>query len=212
MTIDRRRLIISAAAITAGAALSSKASAQLKLHPEGPAPTPEAVFEDPAVQVIGNPKGDVTIVEWFDYQCPFCKQSFPETMQLVRQDGNIRYLMKDWPILGEESVYAAKLTLAAGAARGQALSALMATKGRLTRQTIDKRLVGAGLDPAALIEAYTADAKAIDALLWRSGDQAYAFGLNATPGYMIGTTLFPGALRDADMRQAVATARNARSG
>ncbi len=204
MTIDRRRFMIAAAATAAAGATADIAGAATGTRR---VPTKAEIFNDPEVSVIGNPKGDVSIVEWFDYQCPFCKASFADTLALVRADGNIRFLMKDWPILGEESVYATKLTLAAGRGRGKAMAALMTTKGRLTRDIIDARLRSAGLDPAALIRAYTANARRIDALVWRSGEQADAFGLYATPGYMIGTTLFPGALKPADMRRAVTEAR-----
>ena len=209
MTIDRRRFMVVAAATAAAGALPAVAGAASDAKR---VPTKAEIFDDPEVPIIGNPKGDISIVEWFDYQCPFCKASFGDTLALVREDGNIRYLMKDWPILGEESVYAAKLSLAAGRGRGKAMGALMATKGRLTRDIIDDRLKGAGLDPAALIEAYTKNARRIDALAWRNGEQAHAFGLYATPGYMIGTTLFPGSLKPADMRRAVAEARRNAAG
>lgn len=209
MTVDRRRFMMAVAATAAAGAmpLAGEAATDSKR-----VPTKAEIFDDPEVAVIGNPKGDVALVEWFDYQCPFCKASFAETLAMVRADGRIRYLMKDWPILGEESVYAAKLTLAAGPARGKAMGALMTTRGRLTRDVIDGRLKGAGLDPATLTKAYYADAKRIDALVWRNGEQADAFGLYATPGYMIGTTLFPGALKPADMRRAVAEARRNAAG
>ena len=209
MTIDRRRFVIAVAATAAAGSLAGKADAATAAKR---VPTKAAIFDDPEVAVIGNPKGDVALVEWFDYQCPFCKASFADTVAMVRADGNIRYLMKDWPILGEESVYATKLTLAAGRGRGKAMMALMTTRGRLTRDVIDGRLKGAGLDPAALTKAYYADAMRIDALVWRNGEQADAFGLYATPGYMIGTTLFAGALKPADMRRAVAEARRNAAG
>ena len=61
---------------------------------------------------MGNPKGDVTIVEYFDYQCPYCKKTVPELAQLAKEDGNIRLVLKDWPIFGDVSVAAAELALA----------------------------------------------------------------------------------------------------
>ena len=71
------------------------------------------MLRDPEIPSLGNPKGDLTIVEFFDYQCPYCKKLTPELAQLVQEDGNIRMVLKDWPIFGEVSVDAARLALAA---------------------------------------------------------------------------------------------------
>jgi len=73
----------------------------------------DSVLRDPEIPSLGNPKGDLTIVEYFDYQCPYCKKVVPELAQLAKEDGNIRLVMKDWPIFGDVSVSAAKLALAA---------------------------------------------------------------------------------------------------
>ncbi len=68
---------------------------------------------DPTSPVGGNPRGDVTIVEFFDYQCPYCKRVFPAVQTLLKTDGNIRYVFKEFPILGPQSVVAARAALAA---------------------------------------------------------------------------------------------------
>src|ERR1700729_1752972 len=72
----------------------------------------ESVLRDPDIPSMGNPKGDVTIVEYFDYQCPYCKKTVPEFAQLAEEDDNLRLVLKDWPISGDASVTAAKLVLA----------------------------------------------------------------------------------------------------
>src|SRR5258708_13131031 len=74
--------------------------------------TRDAILNDPAAPVAGNPKGDLTIVTFFDYNCPFCKKAEPNLERLVKADGKIRLLYKDWPILTEASVTAAHLVLA----------------------------------------------------------------------------------------------------
>ena len=75
--------------------------------------TEALVLRDPDVPVIGNPKGDISIVEWYDYNCPYCRKVAPELRQVVEDDGKVRLVLKDWPILGEVSKLSARLTLAA---------------------------------------------------------------------------------------------------
>ena len=73
----------------------------------------DAVLRDPEIPALGNPQGDLTVVEYFDYQCPYCKKLAPQIAQVVRDDGKIRLVLKDWPIFGAVSKSAAQLTLAA---------------------------------------------------------------------------------------------------
>jgi protein-disulfide isomerase len=75
--------------------------------------TEDIVLRDPDIPVLGNPDGDITVVEYFDYGCPPCKTMAPDLARIVRNDGHIRLIFKDWPILGGASVHAAKLVLAA---------------------------------------------------------------------------------------------------
>lgn len=199
--LDRRSLIIGTLALGATPLIGSIASA---------APDPmskEAVLFDPEVPVLGNPDGDVTIVEFFDYQCPYCKKAHPDVVKLVREDGGIRHVMKDWPIFGPASLYASRLTLAAGAHHAKALAALMATPGRLTPEQVDSTLTQAGFKIAALNAAYDADSDRINGILQRNSAQAENFGLMGTPAYVIGTVLFPGVVDPKDMQQAITQAR-----
>jgi protein-disulfide isomerase len=75
-------------------------------------PSEAAVLRDPDNPVIGNPNGDIAIVEWFDYNCPYCRKLEPELRQVVQDDGKVRLVLKDWPILGPVSVVAARMALA----------------------------------------------------------------------------------------------------
>jgi hypothetical protein len=134
------------------------------------------VLDDPDVPVLGNPDGDVALVEWFDYQCPYCKKAHPEIMKLVREDGNIRLVMKDWPIFGPSSLYAARLTLAAGQHHEKALSALMATEARLSQQDVEEALTEAGFSIEALDAAYGRDQVRIDGIIARNVHRPKASG------------------------------------
>lgn len=96
------------------------------------------VLYDPDNPVLGNPQGSLTIVEYFDYQCPFCKRDHVLMTDMVAQDGDIRLVMKDWPIFGAPSVLASQLVLGAASMGDYALAhaALMATEGRLSETQI----------------------------------------------------------------------------
>src|SRR5664279_6339367 len=74
--------------------------------------TEALVLRDPDIPVAGNAEGDITIVEYFDYQCPYCRKVEPELRQVVQDDGKVRLVLKDWPILGPVSVTAARMALA----------------------------------------------------------------------------------------------------
>src|SRR5437879_4314378 len=75
--------------------------------------TEALVLRDPDVPAAGNPDGDINIVEWFDYNCPYCRKIAPEIHQVVQDDGKVRLVLKDWPILGEVSKFGARMALAA---------------------------------------------------------------------------------------------------
>ena len=191
------------------------AGSGLALSPFGAAfahePTPQEVFADPNAPVLGNPEGDVTVVEYFDFQCTYCKRDYPMVRDVVAKDGNVRLVMKDWPIFGEVSVYAAQAVQGA-AALGEydtALNALMTAQGRLTHERIETLLTAAGLDFDAIAEAVKANEKKISDLLDRNYHQAEAFQFNGTPSYVIGRMVYPGVLDRIMLESAIAEARSA---
>ncbi|MEY9689055.1 protein-disulfide isomerase [Bradyrhizobium ottawaense] len=110
--------------------------------------TEAKVLRDPDTPVAGNPNGNVTIVEWSDYNCPYCRKLEPELRQVVQDDGKVRLVMKDWPILGPVSVTAARTALAAKFQDKyhQAHDALMGVSSRLTEPRINELLAAAGVD------------------------------------------------------------------
>ena len=169
------------------------------------------VLRDPEIPVLGNPKGDLTVVEYFDYQCPYCKKMAPELAQLAREDGNLRLVLKDWPIFGEISKSAAKLVLAAKyqSKYAEAHDALIGADRKLTEANISEVLAKAGVDVAVATTDLQTHQKLIDDLLARNGAQAEAFDFPGTPGFIVGTFRVPGVVEMKVFKQIVADARAA---
>ncbi|BAQ49566.1 DsbA family protein [Methylobacterium aquaticum] len=169
-----------------------------------------AILNDPEAPVSGNPKGDLTIVAFLDYNCPFCKKAEPDLLRLVKTDGRIRLVHKDWPILGDASVYGAQLALAARYQDRYDIvhRALMAIPGRkIPKERMRDAVAAAGIDMARLDEDATAHRAEIAALLQRNLDQADALGLQGTPVFLIGQLKVAAALDYDGFRQAAAQAR-----
>ena len=173
--------------------------------------TEALVLRDPDIPVVGNPDGDVTIVEYFDYNCPYCRKIAPELRQVVQDDGKVRLVHKDWPILGEVSVVAARMVLASKYQDKfvQAHDVLIGVSSKLTVPRIRELLAGAGIDLERADRDLAANAKAIDAIIKRNGDQAKAFGFKGTPSFIVGKFRVPGILTMAQFDQAIADARKA---
>ncbi len=147
-----------------------------------------AILDDPDAPVGGNPDGDVTIVAYVDYNCPFCKRSEPDLQRLVSTDGQIRLIYKDWPILAKSSVTGARLALAAKY-QGKyeaAHAALMTLHGRSSDAAMRDAVAAAGVDTAQLDRDLDAHNEAIMDLIRRNGAQADALQLKGTPVYLIG--------------------------
>jgi len=173
--------------------------------------TEALVLRDPDIPVVGNPDGDVTIVEYFDYNCPYCRKIAPELLQVVQKDGKVRLVHKDWPILGPVSVTAARMVLASKYQDKfvQAHDVLIGVTSKLTAPRIRELLAGAGIDLDRADRDLAANARAIDAILKRNGDQALAFGFKGTPSFIVGKFRVPGILTMAQFDQAIADARKA---
>lgn len=208
--MKKMTVIVTALASAFGLASLLAGSAQTiaQAAKEHPILNERTVLHDPDVPVLGNPKGDVTIVEFFDYQCPYCRKMHPDLMRLVAEDGKIRLVLKDWPILTQFSQVAAKLALAARfqGKYAETHAALMETSGRLDQDKIRAAAVKAGLD----LDKVDADMKTrgpeIAAVLARNAEQADALGLSGTPGLLVGPFKVPG-LGYEDLKKVVAEAR-----
>ena len=185
--MNRRRFLHAAALAAASAPLLTLAGAR-SVAAAG-AIDVEAILNDPATPVAGDPAGDVTIVAFMDYSCPFCKKSSPDLERFVDDDGKVRLVYKDWPILTDASVTGARLALAAnyqGKYR-QAHVAMMSVRGqKVDDASLRAAVKGAGIDMALLdadLKAHDAD---ISALLKHNKDEADSLGLEATPVFLIG--------------------------
>jgi protein-disulfide isomerase len=175
--------------------------------------TEALVLRDPDIPVAGNADGDITIVEYFDYNCPYCRRIEPELQQVVQDDGNIRLVLKDWPILGPISVIAARMALASKYQDKfvQAHQALIGVASKLTEPRIGELLAGAGIAVDRVTADLAANAKAIDAILARNNDQATALGFRGTPSFIVGKFRVPGVLTMAQFEQVIADARKAKA-
>jgi protein-disulfide isomerase len=148
----------------------------------------DAVLNDPAAPVAGNPDGDVTIVAFMDYNCPFCKKSTPDLDKFIKTDGRVRLIYKDWPILAKSSKYGAELALAAKY-QGKyevAHAALMALHGRVSEDEMLMAIRESSVDMSRLDADAKAHAQDIAALLKRNNSEADALGLQGTPVFLIG--------------------------
>ena len=170
----------------------------------------EAIFNDGYSWVGGNPEGDVTIVEFFDYRCGFCRRAHPEVTQLLELDGNIRYIAKEFPILGENSVLSSRFALAAREVAGDtayeaAKEALIALNGDLDDAVLRRLADTLGLDADAVIAAM--DSEEITRQLAETRALAQALQINGTPSFVMGEQLIRGYVPLDAMQQIVAEAR-----
>jgi len=175
--------------------------------------TEALVLRDPDIPVAGNAGGDVTIVEYFDYQCPYCRKIEPDLRQVVQDDGKVRLVLKDWPILGPVSKVAARMALAAKYQDKflQAHEAMIGVASKLTEPRIGELLAAAGVDIDRLNRDLATNAQAIDAILARNNDQATAFGFKGTPSFIVGKFRVPGVLTMAEFEMVIADARKAKA-
>jgi protein-disulfide isomerase len=165
------------------------------------------LLENPDDLVAGNPKGDVAIVEFFDYRCPYCKEVEPVLDALLREDKKLRIVYKEFPVLGDASVFATRVALAS---RGQAKyaefhRAMMAAKGSIDDAFVLKIAASVGLDLTKLKAAI--GAAEIDRIIAANENLAEALYIQGTPGIIIGDIMVPGAAAIDTLRKDIAAAR-----
>jgi protein-disulfide isomerase len=170
----------------------------------------KAILARPGLEMTGARNPDLTIVEYFDYNCPFCRQVVPTFKRLLAEDQKLAIVYKDWPVLGESSMYAARCALAAGWQDKYLIAhdALLAG-GRLGRNDqIEAILQGAGVDLGRLKKDLAAHAAEITALLARNDAEAHALDLDGTPGILVGRRLMPGGADLDFFRKLIAAVRS----
>jgi protein-disulfide isomerase len=200
----RRRTFLAATVLTAFA-FGARAAGQINV---------EEILNDPQAPVGGDPKGDVTIVAFLDYNCPYCKKSAPDLAQAVKEDGHVRLVYKDWPILAPSSVDGARLALAAKyqGKYEDAHAAMMALKGRSTPQQFRDAVKGAGLDMARLDADLAAHGAEIMALIKRNKDEADSLGLEGTPVFLVGPFKVAAAVDYDEFKNVIGQARSRQKG
>ncbi|SEL71920.1 Protein-disulfide isomerase [Roseovarius azorensis] len=164
---------------------------------------------DSNAPVLGNPDGDVTVVEFFDYNCPYCKRAMAEVQGLLEGDENVRLVYREWPILGDGSVFAAKAALAA---REQGKYeefhwALMGMQERADEASVMRIATDIGLDVERL--RADMDTAEIEEHIATSMRLTQALGFNGTPSFVIGDNLVPGFVEEEQLRTIVEKVREA---
>ena len=167
----------------------------------------EELERDPTSPVLGNPNGDVTVVEFFDYRCPYCKASAPIVADLLAQDKKVRLVLKDFPILGKESVYASRVALVAQkhGKYAEFHKAMFALKTPVNNDTTLDVAKSVGLDPVQVKKEM--EASEIDTILKHNYDLAKAINAEGTPAFIVGDTMSPGALTLDGLKTQIAAAR-----
>lgn len=204
MRLGKRDHWALAAVIAAGIGVPLGLQAlRLPGDPAESSPVIEAVRRDAATPVIGDPRGDVTIVVFTDYRCPICRGSWTALKAVMADDPRLRVLVKDWPALGPDSVAPARAALAAATLGRYAAAhdALQSSGGRLDA------LAGAGIDPAALAGATARNGAAIDRALDANAGQAWSLGLQGVPAFLIGDRLVRGGVSERDLHRLIDRAR-----
>lgn len=172
--------------------------------------THQAALSDPADPVAGNPKGDVTIVEFFDLRCPYCRRLEPTMARLLDQDHSVRLVYKDLPILGPPSVLGARALLAAQKQGGynKLREAIMNAPPNITTESLRTDAQRIGLDWGRLQRDM--EDPAIQQRIDANISLSHALGIEGTPAMVVGANLVSGAVELEELQAAVATARAAK--
>lgn len=167
----------------------------------------QQVFDDPQSPVAGNPNGNVTLVEFFDYRCPYCKQVEPSLEKLLGEDHQLKFVFKEFPVLGPESEVAARVALAAKKqGKYDAFHrAMMGTTGQINQAVIFRVASSVGLDVDRVKQDM--DGPDIEKELKANLDLGKTLNLDGTPSFIVGGTIVPGAISASDLKQLIADAR-----
>lgn len=170
----------------------------------------DAILDDGHSWVGGNPDGDITVVEFMDYRCGYCRRAFQEVEDLVGQDANIRFVLKEFPILGEQSDLASRFAVAVQQAHGadtykDVHDALMLLEVDVSAETLSRLAESFGLDPAPLIEAMASPEVA--AVIDANHALAQQLQISGTPTFVVGDRMVRGYLPLVDLQAIVAEER-----
>jgi protein-disulfide isomerase len=188
-----------------------QAVAEAEKHRSAVQRNADAIFNSPRGVVLGNPKGDVTFVEFFDYNCGYCKHAMDDMLSLLKSDPKLRVVLKEFPVLGQGSVEAAQVAVAVrmqdptGKKYLDFHQRLLSARGQVDRAKALAAAKDAGLDMARL-EKDLANPE-VNATLKENFKLAEDMGLNGTPSYVIGKDVVVGAVGLAGLTKKIAEAR-----
>lgn len=170
----------------------------------------DALYNDGVSWVGGNPDGDITIVEFMDYRCGYCQRAHPEVEELLARDGNIRLIVKEFPILGDDSVAASRFAIATKMVAGDDAyksvhDALMGLRGSVTADALRGLAEDAGLDGDAIIAAMSNPE--ITGIIAANRALGQSLAINGTPSFVFGDQLVRGYVPLDGMEQIVASLR-----
>lgn len=166
----------------------------------------DAIYSDPASWAGGNPEGDVTLVEFVDYRCGYCRKAHDEVAELVKSDGNIRFVLKEYPILGEESVTASRFAIAVRQLAGDETykkvhDTLIAFRGDMTPESLGRLATEMGLDSAVVLARM--DSAEVTSIIEANHALAAKLEVSGTPTFVIDQTMVRGYVPLDGMRQIV---------
>ena len=168
------------------------------------------VADDGHSWVGGNPEGNVTLVEFMDYRCGYCRQAFAEVEALVASDGNLRFVLKELPILGEQSEAASRFAVAVQQLHGpdaykDVHDALFSLRGDVTPDALARLAEGLALDPQPIMDRM--GAPEVSAVLDANRALAESLRISGTPTFVLGDRMVRGYLPPDEMRARVEAAR-----
>jgi protein-disulfide isomerase len=188
-----------------------QAAAQAQQHQTAVKDNAEALFNSKRQVVLGNPKGDVTMVEFFDYNCGYCKRALADMMELMKGDAKLRVVLKEFPVLGEASLDAARVSVAArmqdpsGKKFLEFHQKLLNHRGQIGKAQALAAAKEAGFDVARLEKDMAGEEP--KATITESFKLADALGLSGTPSYVVGQNVVVGAVGAAALKEKVNNAR-----
>lgn len=200
---SRRATLVSGLALGASLAMPAFAQDDNPMPPE----LRKALERDPNAPVLGNPDGDITLTEFFDYNCPFCRVMVPDIHALILEDKNLRVVFREWAVFGEGSIFAAQASLASlkQGKYWQFHTALMAIKGRAEEQSVMAVAETLGLDIVKLRRDMDSDA--VNDHLNTTMELADHMSLVGTPTFIAGNEALFGKQSLEELRDLIARAR-----
>lgn len=168
------------------------------------------IYRDPNSWVGGNPNGDITLVEFTDYRCGYCRKAHDEIAELVKSDGNIRFVVKEFPILGEQSLISSQFAISVRQLYGDdaykiAHDALITLRGEANAETLARLATDLGHDPAAIAARMTSPE--VMGIIEANHAIATKLEINGTPTFVVDETMVRGYVPLDGMRQIVASER-----